>query len=64
MPLMAIMAITQDGGGTSIEDVTCYSCGGKGHYAGNEDCTKPGTERAEAKAKVGAKAKTNPIAQA
>jgi hypothetical protein len=24
MPLMAIMAITQDGGGTSTEDITCY----------------------------------------
>ena len=42
MPLMAIMAITQDGGGTSKEYVTCYSCGDKGHYAGNEECTKHG----------------------
>ena len=27
MYFMAIMAITQVGGGTSTEDVTCYSCG-------------------------------------
>ena len=39
---MAIMAITQDGGGTSKEYVTFYSCGDKGHYAGNEECTKHG----------------------
>jgi hypothetical protein len=41
MPLMAIMAITQDGGGTSKDNVTCYSCGEIGHYAGNKECTKP-----------------------
>ena len=38
---MTIIAITQDGGGTSKDNVTCYSCGETGHYAGNKDCTKP-----------------------
>ena len=41
MPIMAIMAITQDGGGTSKDNVTCYSCGETGHYAGSKECTKP-----------------------
>ena len=36
MPLMAIMTITQDGGSTSTENVTCYSCGELGHYAGKK----------------------------
>jgi hypothetical protein len=44
LPIMAIMAMTQDGAGTSTEDVTCYSCcGEKGHYAGDQKCTKPGS---------------------